>query len=57
MEPLEVPGNLDNILVAEAGFTEDSLRVFYRENASDDWEVVSDIQLIRWGLQQMLMHM
>ena len=35
-------GNLDNSLVAEVGFTEDSLRVFYRENSSDDWEVVSD---------------
>ena len=35
-------GNLDNSLVAEAGFTEDSLRVFYRESPSDDWEVASD---------------
>ena len=35
-------GNLDNNLVAEAGFTEDSLRVFYRESPSDDWDVVSD---------------
>jgi len=34
-------GNLDNNLVAEPGFTEDSLRVFYRPNAGADWEVVN----------------
>jgi len=34
-------GNLDNNLIAESGFTEDSLRVFYRANTEADWEAVS----------------
>lgn len=42
-------GNLDNNLVAEPGFTEDSLRVFYRVNAAADWEVVSGYSINTLG--------
>lgn len=42
-------GNLDNDLVAEVGFTEDSLRVFYRESSFDDWDVVSDYTINTLG--------
>jgi hypothetical protein len=42
-------GNLDNNLVAEPGFTEDSLRVFYRVNTAADWEVVSGYSINTLG--------
>lgn len=33
-------GYLDNEMVAEVGFNEDSLRVFYRSDVASEWEVV-----------------
>lgn len=42
-------GNLDNNLVAESGFTEDSLRVFYRANAAAEWEVVNGYSINTLG--------
>jgi hypothetical protein len=42
-------GNLDNEMYAEAGFTEDSLRVFYRVNAADDWSLANDYVISTMG--------
>ena len=35
-------GNLDNLLTNTAGFNEDSLVLFHRNNPSEDWEVVNN---------------
>ncbi len=35
-------GNLDTELTTTAGFNEDSLVLFYRRNAGDDWEAVTN---------------
>lgn len=35
-------GNLDNLLTSSAGFNEDSLVLFHRNNSSEDWEVITN---------------
>ena len=40
-----IGANLDNLLVAESGFTEDSVRLLHRENAASNWKAVNDFNI------------
>jgi hypothetical protein len=44
-----VGANLDNLLCGEPGFHEDSLKLLFRENASEEWMEVPDFTIANLG--------